>query len=61
MIVDRSSNGTFIYPDHGEPLSIHMAEHTLSGSGVIFFGQEKGEAQSHDAVFYAVREITTPP
>jgi hypothetical protein len=37
---DKSTNGTYIYPDSSEPVYINKGEHRLSGKGVIVFGRD---------------------
>ncbi len=41
MIKDKSTNGTFIYPQNADPIYVNKGEHLLSGKGVIIFGREK--------------------
>ncbi len=41
MIKDKSTNGTFIYPQDANPVYVNKGEHPLSGKGVIIFGREK--------------------
>ena len=41
MIKDKSTNGTFIYPQDADPIYVNKGEHPLSGKGVIIFGREK--------------------
>jgi len=58
IIIDKSSNGTFIYPENAEPLYINKREHPLVGRGIIIFGREKSKENNHDVtdiVEYDVR------
>jgi adenylate cyclase len=41
MIKDKSTNGTFIYPQDADPIYVNKGEHPLSGKGMIIFGREK--------------------
>jgi class 3 adenylate cyclase len=41
LLKDKSTNGTFIYPQDAAPVYINKAEHPLVGKGVIVFGREK--------------------
>ncbi|MDA8404826.1 MAG: adenylate/guanylate cyclase domain-containing protein [Desulfobacteraceae bacterium] len=41
MLKDKSTNGTFIYPQDAEPMYVNKGEHPLAGKGVIVFGREK--------------------
>jgi class 3 adenylate cyclase len=41
MVKDKSTNGTFIYPEDAAPVYINKGEHPLSGKGVIIFGRDK--------------------
>ena len=41
MVKDKSTNGTFIYPEDAAPIYINKGEHPLSGKGVIVFGRDK--------------------
>lgn len=41
MIKDKSTNGTFIYPEDADPVYVSKGEHPLSGKGLIIFGREK--------------------
>ncbi len=41
MLKDKSTNGTFIYPQDGPPVYINKGEHPLAGKGLIIFGREK--------------------
>ncbi len=41
MIKDKSTNGTFIYPQDADPIYVNKGEHPLSGKGLIIFGREK--------------------
>lgn len=56
MVSDKSSNGTFIYPENAEPIYINQREHPLVGKGVIFIGREKsGEHENHDDVMDVIQ------
>jgi adenylate cyclase len=57
MVVDKSSNGTFVYPDEAKPICINMAERPLSGTGVIIFGREKSDETHNDTVQYAIKPV----
>jgi len=41
LLKDKSTNGTFIYPEDGAPLYVNKGEHPLAGKGEIIFGREK--------------------
>lgn len=41
MIKDKSTNGTFVYPQNADPIYVNKGEHPLPGKGVIVFGREK--------------------
>jgi len=41
MVKDKSTNGTFIYPEDAAPVYINKGEHPLSGKGLIIFGRDK--------------------
>lgn len=50
LVIDKSSNGTFIYPENAEPLYINKREHPLVGRGLIFFGREKSDEKNADVM-----------
>ncbi|MBC2716324.1 MAG: FHA domain-containing protein [Desulfobacteraceae bacterium] len=41
MVKDKSTNGTFIYPQDADPVYINKGEHPIAGKGLIIFGREK--------------------
>ena len=41
LLKDKSTNGTFIYPEDADPVYINKGEHPLAGKGEIIFGREK--------------------
>ncbi len=41
LLRDKSTNGTFIYPEKGESVYVNKGEHPLAGKGIITFGREK--------------------
>jgi len=41
MVKDKSTNGTFIYPEDAPPIYINKGEHPLAGKGFIIFGRDK--------------------
>ena len=48
LLTDKSTNGVFIYPENAEPIFLNKSDQPLSGSGVIIFGREKGDAMEGD-------------
>ena len=44
VLIDLSSNGTFVAIDGGDPLKLRREEMIMYGSGVITFGHAAGEA-----------------
>ncbi len=48
MLKDKSTNGTYIYPEDARPIYINKGEHPLTGKGVIVFGRQKTEADTAD-------------
>ncbi|MCD6585022.1 MAG: adenylate/guanylate cyclase domain-containing protein [Desulfobacteraceae bacterium] len=41
MVKDKSTNGTFIYPQNADPIYVNKGEHLLTGKGIIIFGRGK--------------------
>ena len=44
LLKDKSTNGTFVYPETGEPVFVCKGEHPLTGRGSIIFGRERDDA-----------------
>ena len=38
VLIDQSTNGTYVLPEGGEPVAVRSDEHVLTGSGAISFG-----------------------
>jgi len=58
LLKDKSTNGTFVYPEGGDPICINKGEHSLSGKGVIIFGREKEtemDGELTDILEYEIR------
>ncbi len=60
MLVDKSSNGTYVYPDGGYPDGGEMklvakSEHLLTGTGTFFLGMNRDGEQDNVAVRYRIR------
>ncbi len=58
LVKDKSTNGTFVYPEGGEPFIVSKGEHPLAGKGIIIFGREKDESaegELTDTVGYDIR------
>jgi len=58
MLKDKSTNGTFIYPQDADPVYVHKGEHPLAGKGVIVFGREKENKMDSgltDTIEYDIR------
>jgi len=55
MVVDKSSNGTYIYPDGEDIKFIMKSEHLLTGSGDILLGMDKDSESGNELIKYCVR------
>jgi class 3 adenylate cyclase len=55
MLADKSSNGTYVYPDGGEMKFVLRSEHLLTGKGVILLGMEKGQENENTVIRYCVK------
>jgi adenylate cyclase len=55
MIADKSSNGTFIYPEADEMKYIMKSEHLLSGNGHIRLGLDKDSEEDNEIIKYSVK------
>ena len=58
MLKDKSTNGTFIYPQDADPIYVNKGEHPLAGKGVIVFGREKEnkmDSPMTDIIEYDIR------
>jgi len=58
MLKDKSTNGTYVYPDNGEPIHVNKGDHPLSGKGTIIFGRQienNLEKELTDTVEYDVK------
>lgn len=58
MLNDKSTNGTYIYPQNSNPLHINKREHQLLGKGVIIFGREMKkdvDGKLDDVIEYTVK------
>ena len=51
MLVDQSTNGTYVKPSQGEELFVHMEEIALTGSGRISLGVP-GEINEEHLICY---------
>lgn len=57
LIKDKSTNGTFVYPEEGEPFVVSKAEASLAGRGIIIFGRGKDsqrEGETTDLISYDI-------
>ncbi|MFP4476403.1 MAG: adenylate/guanylate cyclase domain-containing protein [Desulfatibacillaceae bacterium] len=54
VLVDESTNGTFVKPEGGDPVRLNMDEHRLVGQGVIVLGRENA-FDSPDSICYFVK------
>jgi len=52
IIADKSSNGTFIYPENEEMKFLIRSENLLSGRGCILLGGEKGSEDNNVSIKY---------
>jgi adenylate cyclase len=41
MLKDKSTNGTFIYPQNADSIYVNKADQPLAGKGIIIFGRER--------------------
>ncbi len=57
VLVDNSSNGTFIYPNEAEPFHIKQNEAYLEGKGVICLGEDSG-SDTPQAIHYRIKDAT---
>lgn len=55
MVVDKSSNGTYIYPDTREAKFILKSEHLLVGSGYILLGMDKDSESRNEKIRYCIK------
>jgi len=58
LLKDKSTNGTFVYPEGGEPVYVNKGEHPLAGKGIIIFGRErenKMDGEMTDTLEYDIR------
>lgn len=58
LLKDKSTNGTFVYPEGSAPVYVNKGEHPLSGKGVIIFGREKEhkmDGELTDTLEYDIR------
>lgn len=60
VLIDRSTNGTFVIPEGGLPIQLRREEFVLQGSGWLGFG-EQPEAQREAAVRYEFRPAVPKP
>lgn len=54
ILIDRSTNGTYLRPEHGEPRHLHRGEALLEGRGSFSLGRADGPA-----VEYTVTRLGT--
>ena len=52
VLVDQSTNGTYVKPEQGEELFVHLEEIALTGSGCISLGIPSGINEAH-LIFYS--------
>lgn len=57
VLKDQSTNGTFVYPQAGEPYCVKQTEAFLEGSGILCLGEDKGST-SPAAIHYRVKDTT---
>lgn len=58
MLNDKSTNGTYIYPQNSNPMHINKREHQLLGKGIIIFGREMKkdvDRKLDDVIEYTVK------
>ena len=55
VLIDQSSNGTYVFPQEGEPIKLNREETYLSGKGVIGLGYAV-EDGAPDSIHYEVSE-----
>jgi adenylate cyclase len=55
MVVDKSSNGTYIYPDEEDMKLIMKSEHLLSGKGYILLGVDQNSESNNEIITYSVK------
>ena len=55
MIADKSSNGTYIYPEAEEMKFIMKSEHLLSGNGRILLGLDQNSDEANEIIKYSVK------
>jgi len=55
MIVDKSSNGTYIYPETEDMKFIKQSEHPLTGKGRILLGMDKNSESQNEVITYSVK------
>ncbi|MEZ4604629.1 MAG: hypothetical protein R2861_14875 [Desulfobacterales bacterium] len=58
LLRDKSTNGTFLYPENAAPVYVSKSEHPIAGKGEIVFGREKEnnkEAALNDTVEYEIK------
>jgi len=55
MLADKSSNGTYVYPDDGEMKFVLRSEHLLTGEGLILLGMEKDSEDKNTMIRYCVK------
>ena len=57
VLLDKSSNGTFVYPQEGKPFRVKWSETNLEGAGVICLGEDCG-LDSSRAIHYRNKDAT---
>lgn len=55
MLADKSSNGTYVYPDGNEMKFVLRSEHLLTGEGLILLGMEKDSEDKNIMIRYCVK------
>ncbi|MBC2714096.1 MAG: adenylate/guanylate cyclase domain-containing protein [Desulfobacteraceae bacterium] len=55
MIADKSSNGTYIYPETEDMKFIKKSEYPLSGKGCILLGMDKNSESHNEVIIYSVK------
>ena len=58
LLKDKSTNGTFVYPEDAEPVYLNKGEHPLAGRGIIVFGRSKEnqmDGEVADTLEYDIR------
>jgi len=57
VLIDQSTNGTFVYPQDDKPYCAKWTEAYLEGSGIICLGKDRG-LDSPVAIHYRIKDAT---